>query len=277
VKIVVGLVTHPASRFNADGVASAQTELIAAALGAQGEDVEILISDRDDYDAEAYPLNGEQRLASARAQVDLERRWRSYVCNLAGHDGQGPREQIIAFGSTIRRGLAALHVPGTGTDTSRAGLIRLINIDLSHIRIWRHAVHVGADVALVLEDDARLSSAEGPTDVLALLRALPQEVPGFAVMSESLGLNDLGVTSILDRSPVTDGIRRLRSPLTNTVCANAYNAPLLRSLVAVITPGSLIPVLPIDWRLNAYLLDHPDTRCIWAAKPPFLQASMLFQ
>ena len=279
VKMFLGLVTHAGSRFNRDGAATDQVTGLAQILTGRGHEVGVLISNRDDFDPDTYRLGLSTRIASAWSQANLEGRWKAYVqrvqCRSAKASTAG--SLVARAGSGTRRTLSALGIAGSGADLSTEALKRLINIDLSHIRVWTAAHEFGADTVLVLEDDARLTHAGFATNVADVLEHLPTSELSLAVLSESISPTDLGVRRTLDHSNQLSDypqLRMLESPLTNTVCANAYSGKLIADLIASITPKNLIPVHPIDWRLNQYLLTHTDITCLWSEPAPFVQMSM---
>lgn len=279
-KLFLGLVTHGGSQFNADGCAVAQLELIGQALTERGHRLGYLISDRDDFTDIHYDLDLSSRVSSAWSQAGLEHRWNAHVRDLSV--GPSSRAGVVATGqwalSGIRRTLSAAGVPGMSRDMSRSGLVRLINIDLSHIRIWRSALDFDADITLVLEDDARLVGPDGGKSLVKIMECLPSDGEVIAVLASSFAASSLGVEDLIESAqPLSKDcahVRVLESPLTNTLCANAYSRDLIRSLVARITPDSLIPVHPIDWRVNQYLLKNPEVRGLWANSAPFVQMSM---
>lgn len=279
-KLFLGLVTHAGSRFNGDGSATYQLENIGSVLRSMGHDVESLVSDRDDFNADTYSLGMCARVASAWSQSELEYRWNKHIAEM--ESGASPGLQLgrvgLRLGSGIRRVLSALEVPGLPHDTSRAGLARLINIDLSHIRLWKAAREFDADLALVLEDDARLDGPDSVHDVAQILECLPREEKMLAVLSSSLAPSRLRLQRLIGRAhPLNDPCSQVSvmpSAVTNTVCANAYSMPLLDDLVTSITPDSLYPVHPIDWRVNGFLLENPGVVGLWTQPAPFVQMSM---
>lgn len=260
--LVVGLVTHPRSRFRASGEKTIQ-EVVEEARRA-GLTCEAIISDRNDADDARYPIDRAVIAASARSQARVEERWRRYM----GRPWGGAfLDHALTIAMTARRSLAA-----------PKDLTRLLNIDLSHLHIWRAALERGARAALVLEDDALLTT----THVGALLADVITRVTDADVMvncSASIDPRALGVDAVLRDAPVTSVCEGhlLRMParsITNTLCANVYSATFLRGLVTHLDRQGLIPVAPIDWRVNAYLMDHLDAATWWLEPPPFRQGSM---
>jgi len=159
-----------------------------------------------------------------------------------------------------------------------AALTRLLNIDYSHLRIWRHSLAVGAKATLVIEDDAQLVSDE----IVLLVESLMDLFGDRSVLvncSQSLDHQSLGVQKILQQAPLIDRIgtvevRDPRPSITNTVCANLYSAAALERLLWHIDHQGLVPVIPIDWRVNDFLIDNPDVSTWWLSPAPFVQGSM---
>lgn len=276
-KFFVGLVTHPGSRFNAGGEAVAELNLVVDALMSAGHEVVSLVSDRDDYDSDGYPLNVKRRLASAWKQAELETRWRRYVAS-GGRQSTPAGWDVERVLASTRRCLSAVGIPKAGGDLSEVGLRRLINIDLSHLRLCSAAIEDQADVVLVLEDDARFDRSLDMAQFVEMLTTFPREDLALAVLSRSLSTQELGLashTTLAGRVDAEDQHWVEVSPaVTNTVCANAYSLAMARKLVDEISRTGLFPVHPIDWRLNQVLMNTSGVRCFWAEPAPFIQASM---
>jgi hypothetical protein len=106
-------------------------------------------------------------------------------------------------------------------------------------------------------------------------------------MSESIGLRELGVEGILAPAPELDhaamsgrALWRASRPITNTVCANLYRRGLLAMVREEIGRQGLVPVAPIDWRLNEALMSLfekgavDSETCLWLRPGVFVQRSM---
>ena len=285
-EVFVGLVTHRRSRFDADGTATRQAQELVDALARRDAGGGLLVSDRDDYDPENLPLDRPQLLRSARYQADLEHRWRRYLAESGGRPARGAvLDGLAAVAMSAKRQVetGALLPGGDGADGRRAAT-RLLNIDLSHLRALDAGVESGAGWVLVLEDDARVLDVEvAAADLLAAVDAVAQTPVAFCSLSESIALDRLGVDGLLGGPLAADGppwLVRTRTPITNTVCANLYRASFARDLADGIRRRGLLPVAPIDWRVNEQVLDMvaagrlgPDS-CAWAVPGIFLQASM---
>ena len=258
---MVGLVTHEGSRFRSQGMAT--LESVSAAAKAAGIDVRVLVSDRNDADPDQHSVTRGTVVSSARHQAALEARWRAHVA------GRG----ISAVPSPLTLGIQARR-----SFDSVASAFRLLNIDYSHLRLWRHALATGASTALIIEDDAQLVEKH----VGEFLSVLLPHVKNQSVLvnfSRSIAEGDLGITEILREATTKFQFREVRvtqtdQAITNTVCANLYSRDFLAGLVAFIDRRGLVPVVPIDWRVNEFLLHHPEMKTWWADPAPFVQGSM---
>lgn len=289
--LLVGVVTHPRSRYNADNAAGDFATSVADAVTSFGLPTSSLVSDRDDYDPERWPLARTELLESAWYQSRLEYRWRRYLDAGAG-DTVGTIRDIGLFGATAgRRTLEAAAgsvLQASDKRYGRTAARRLLNIDLSHLRVFDEAVECGASWVLVLEDDAWATSPEVAGHALvALIDLIDDRDVQFASLSTSLSHEQLGVTQLLHEQEsldLADGRRltilRADRPVTNTVCATLYRTSFAAEVAARIRSRGLVPVVPIDWRLNEALLDMwvvgrvgPES-CVWVEPGIFVQRSM---
>lgn len=276
VTLLIGLVTHARSRFNERGAAEARVRALADELVRLGLSVEVLISDRDDADAGA--VTSEVLRRSARYQARVEHAWRRALA-VAGGSPAAPAwlDRLRAWGMAARRLERYRGAAG------RRAVTRLMNIDLSHLRVLEAGAE--ADWVLVLEDDA-IGEDLASVGVLALVTAPELADVSFVCCSESIAVRELGIEGLLDEAdpvPVPDlpgRVVRARWPVTNTVCANLYRGPFARQLADRIRTHGLVPVAPIDWRLNAVVMDLAREgalgarSCVWVRPGLFRQASM---
>ena len=271
----VGLVTHPRSRFNAGGAATDQARLLTAAITATGRPADLLVSDRDDFRAEDFPLSRADLARSAAYEADLEYRWRRYLADGGGRPARSPlADQAVRLAMTAKR--------VAGADRSAA--VRLLNIDLSHLRVMDAAVDAGATWTLVLEDDAQVPDVPACAAALAsVLDAVEGTPVQFVNLSESLPLDRLGVEGLLAGSAPAGwpaGLVSAVRPVTNTVCANLYRTTFLRSVAEGIRQRGLVPVAPIDWRVNEQIMRMWNAgvlcadSCAWTRPGLFLQGSI---
>ena len=284
--LFLGMVTHPRSRFNVDGAATHRLEALAAAAAAHGPVAGTLVSDRNDYSPSVDPLSRTTLVKSAWHQARLEYRWRRYL--RSGGDGVA-RDTAVLAAMGLRRGADALAGSWSDRHDQRSGrraAVRLINIDLSHLRVMDAARASGAGWTLVLEDDAGtpdpLEAMSAVATVIERLDATPVQ---FACLSTSISTADLGVEGLLSPvpGPPLAGGRTLLAadrPVTNTVCANLYRTTFLERLQADIRQRGLVPVVPIDWRLNEAILSMTAEgslgagSCVWIEPGIFVQRSM---
>jgi hypothetical protein len=279
--LFLGLVTHRNSAFNSSGEATRALENLSLKLEGLGLQVETLVSDRDDYTSENFPISTDSLILAAKAQSQLERDWRLFLSSRAG------------FAVPIRFAKqAATHVlyqvmltkrlrgaKGASASQAAKAYQRLINIDLSHRRILEEGLKSGASVIVVLEDDASELNVQQVQVFADVIRLARDQGVDFINLSESISLQDLGVTRILSRGTIIPGMNEnqviaMDTPVTNTVCANIYGSNFATLFASYLIEDRLTPVIPIDWRLNQVLMEHPDTRCWWVRPGLFLQRSM---
>ncbi len=288
--LFVGLITYGGSTFNRHGEATHTIGRIEAAMAAQGLACTSLISDRDDYSADVFPITRSRLLSSALFQAWLEFRWRRYLARgRADSLSSLPRDAAVLAVMSARRlhsylGFnpfrAAARLPGARQ------VIRLLNIDLSHLRVYRAALQSDAVGVLVIEDDARLIDGEAPFEVLQLLLStLQADKSEFVNLSESISQAELGVSGILGAPKFPEGFEGIAiiacsRPVTNTVCANLFSRRFVEMLVSDIEKRGLFPVIPIDWRLNRMIMEEwksgglNSTICTWTTPGIFVQGSM---
>ena len=158
---------------------------------------------------------------------------------------------------------------------------RLVNIELSHLRIMGEAVASGARWAVLIEDDAA-----GP-DTPAFARDLAEFIsaadtrrqPLTMNLSESFTPRQLGLEHLLTpiEEPGPWSVLAAERPVTNTVCAVLYRGDFLARLLAELQAIPVAPVVPIDFKVNEAMMRlAPSMRpgdC-WVASPaPLVQQS----
>ena len=135
---------------------------------------------------------------------------------------------------------------------------RLLNIELSHLSLMESALESESRFTLIIEDDAQCVDVIGLShDLLALMGR--DETPFMTQLSTSFSPSELGISQLL-REPLrtwsNGGIEyALDRPVTNTVCAVLYRRDFLEHVVPRWRAMDLMPVIPVDWRLNAILID----------------------
>jgi GR25 family glycosyltransferase involved in LPS biosynthesis len=176
----------------------------------------------------------------------------------------------------VKRWLATL---GGQDSIAAKAYRRLINIDFSHARVLSEGLTSGAPSILVLEDDASALTSNQVTDLARLIAFAQQSGVDFINLSESISAQELGVVQILNRGErleqySTCEVIRIDTPVTNTVCANLYSSEFASSFIQYLSPKRLLPVKPIDWRLNEFMMNNPQTACSWVRPGLFVQRSM---
>lgn len=279
--LFIGLVTHPHSVYNAGGLSTKNLESLVQQLEAGGLNIQYLVSDRNDYSSELFPVTLQALRSAAAAQSQLERNWRLFVIERAHYSLPVRWTKLFKtyasyWAMLVKRMVAA----SKGVESSAAQAYRrLLNIDLSHARVLSHGLSSGASTILILEDDASVLNKDQINDLVRLIEMAQTKAVEFVNLSESISAQDLGVSRILNRGKVRESLStfeliELDTPVTNTVCANLYSIEFASRFLRYLTPDRLTPVNPIDWRLNEYMMEHPRTSCWWARPGPFVQRSM---
>jgi hypothetical protein len=239
--------------------------------------VDSLVSDRNDYSPADFPVTRDSLIQAATAQSNLERNWRDFVNGRAGTtNSKKVRSYGLYVGMRAKRTWSALK----GKDSAAAQAYqRLINIDLSHLRVLTEGVNSGAAAIVILEDDASLPSQELVEDFARIVIKAREENIDFINLSRSMSAPELGIEAIVRRArPIDSGehatVIELDTPITNTVCANYYSRSFAEKFRDHIVPPHLTPVKPIDWRLNEVMLANPTTRTWWVQPGLFIQGSM---
>jgi hypothetical protein len=285
--VFLGLVTHRASRFADSSGPDGLVATTASALEARGFASIVSISADDAFTDDLLTLDRAAVIASIKAELDTEERWRTYV------SPGSSKVALRAFMSarTVYRRIR-LAPPWqreiTSTDAGARMLRRLINIELSHIGLMRQAVDCDSDWALIVEDDAAADVPEAFATALAQFTQdhMDDRQPRYVNVSRSFSEEHLGIDAHL--TPVgawgTAGdieVLSAEQPVTNTVCAILYRTDFLRELLAVLDGIPVAPVLPIDWKLNEAILQMVTAGTLgagdcWFLSPaPVVQRSML--
>lgn len=266
--IALGLITHDRSRFQDD--ARAQLGHLAQALTAGGLSVRVTVSDADEYSAVDLPIDDETVRRAADHQADLEFRWRRFLVEHGARGRSAAGDRIVR--SLMRRRRRSRLRP---TD-----LIRLVNIDLSHLRVMTAGIDTQAPWILTVEDDARVDDPDlAARQIAGIIDVSTQRGAAMVNLSESIGVERLGVGGLLGAAVAEvfgATVVPARVPLTNTVCAVLYRREPLILLRDSIRALGLDPVVPIDWRVNEVIMRAPEALapCLWAVPGVFRQGSM---
>jgi len=239
--LFIGLVTHPRTEFSDSRGAAGLMAQLAGTLESLGISTTTHVEDRD-LAAGLPDLSAEELADSQRYLLDVQRAWASYCSR-----GQTKLRLQQWVG-----GLRGSIEPANASQARR-----LLNIELAHTELMSASVSNGADFALIVEDDADCS------DVGALARELQSlltrsSTPYMSHVSTSFSPRELGIEGLVDsveRDWCNGGKEfRLKRPVTNTVCATVYRRDFLVDIHALWRAEPLLPVIPVDWRLNTLLM-----------------------
>lgn len=211
---------------------------------------------------------------SLSAELEVEQRWAHYLG--VAHTLRWRWNRILR---RARRTMQRVFPPDTAT------IERLLNIELSHIDIMQRGWNSGAPWVLILEDDAVCEQIGDLADGLTgLMASLPPD--SFVNLSRSFPLETLGISHLVrPSSQIWNGsVRRhvLHSdrPTTNTVCAILYSRQSLGVLLNLLAQIPPLPVIPIDWKVNAALMractqsTGLGSSSWFVEPPPIAQSSM---
>ena len=268
--LFIGVVTHAATRFHdsstEEGLPRSLARLIPRTV--------VEINSDDMWKPTQSPTARDAR-ESLKAELRAERLWARFL----GHSSKPSFLARIAARWVIFAWRSL-----RGFDPT--AVTRLMNIELSHLDLWKKAVQSDAPLVLILEDDA------GSDEIDELARGLEGWLaaglrPAFINVSASFGLDSLGVSDLVepDSSVTWSGtckrsILRARKPVTNTMCALLYGREFLREFVDRWEAAPTSPVLPIDWKMNIILMDmftdatFADLPVWWLEPAPIRQRSM---
>lgn len=188
------------------------------------------------------------------------------------------RAQLQRLGGALRGALRSNLEPASDVAAKR-----LLNIELAHLSLMESALESGSQFALIIEDDAQCADVIGlGHDLLALIQR--DETPFMTQLSTSFSARELGISKLM-REPLhtwlNGGIEyALHRPATNTVCAVLYRRDFLADVVPRWRAMDLMPVIPVDWRLNAMLINMhaggslPDGYASIVIPGPLVQRSL---
>ena len=208
---------------------------------------------------------------SYRDELVEEWRWRGFL---------GTRSPLWTVRQGLRFGRSFLRPRSAGGTGDR---LRLLNIEMAHLSLWRRGLDSGASVIVVMEDDADVQDSD---DVAAGLEGLLNASWSYVNLSLSFGADDLGVSDVLEACGVTWAgavhrqVLRAGRPVTNTVCALAYRREFLTNLLAHWEAMPMEPLLPIDWKMNRALREMVESgvleadSSLWVEPGPLVQRSL---
>ena len=274
--VFVGLVSHAKSTFAQSqgdlGLALQLTESFRAA----GFESQHQVNTKNLFDIGAYPLTPAMCRSSVRQEIKIESNWFSFLLK---------RERVSHFFRISGRYVNyLLHWRQNSRATE---LRRLLNIEYSHVDLYRNAVASGAAWAIILEDDAIADHLHDLVEGLVGIFECSSP-PKMVNISASYSLAEIGVEHLLVTTgdvlwagSMTRNILESARPATNTVCAIAFRTDFLTKILEDFDAQSSEPVIPIDWKLNASLMRLWDQGVIgpgdcWFVDPgPVAQLSMI--
>jgi len=255
----IGVVSHADSRFAVNQSPEGLAARLSGAIEERGLGVEMVIKVDNPWDEGIaagtldsrwqVPLDSAAVQRSLSAQLSMERKWDSF---LGGHSvvRRIPRFLMLGIGR-LRRRLQSPHP---------AMVRRLLNIELSHLGLLTQGHASGATWVVILEDDAVAQDVGDVVD--GLIGMMDWQDVAYANLSASFGLRQLRVDALLqsDTDHVWLGqqprsVLRSSRPITNTVCAIAYHSSFIPELLQAWDQMPVDPVLPIDWKLNAAVIN----------------------
>ena len=274
--LFIGLVTHPASRYKSSQGSTGVIKRLEKELRQREINVSILVCTENFYDR---PITGRMTANSQIAQKLAEVRWNYYL----NHKSPPFHKLLIYFFKGLLGASRSLF-----NQKSRNAARRLINIELAHLWLMRHAIEAGATWTLILEDDAFCDDitdlVDGLLDIFKSQRSI-----SYINLSRSFTPRQLGANRLLTQDSLSSwkghtprSILRASLPLTNTVCAVAYEATFLSELYYAIKSMGIFPVIPIDWKLNMVLLKifslksttRINSGCLFIEPGPIVQGSI---
>jgi len=282
--VFLGLVTHEGTRFKSADKPTGLIHQVSSALTERGYRTEMLISRENDFEKSGVVLTQREVVDSIKAELRIERQWRRFV----NSDDTGALQDIKFTARHIYR--RAKFAPlgrrrPLATERGAQMLRRLVNIELAHVKLLKAAYQSGASWAMIVEDDAQLDDVESFTSHLKTFieSQASSTTPLYLNLSDSFSYESLGLSSRLRPTGSWSPNAALLSadrPLTNTACAILYRYEFIDILLPALLQIPTSPVLPIDWKLNAALLDlycRGDVKsddCWFVSPGPIVQGSM---
>lgn len=277
--LFIGLVSYVKSSFAESQGSGGLTSGLVAAFAEQGVDCASWINTGNLFDENSYELTSRMSRFSVREEIRLESEWFSF---LQGTDRLGHRVRML--------GRYANFLFHWRRNSQSKELRRLLNIEYSHIDLYRRAVASGAEWAIILEDDA--FSPDITDLVTGLLGLSGHESDAKMInLSASFSLDQIGIRHLLSpnnrqgwQGSVARSTLGSARPATNTVCAIAFRTDFLKQILADFDSQPTDPsepIVPIDWKLNAALMRLWDAEaigpneCLFVEPTPIIQLSMV--
>ena len=275
--LFIGVVSHARSRFADSQGDQGLGARLGDALRRLDRSTELHVNTGNLFDATANPLSKSDFKSSLDECARIENDWADF---LLADSAPSAKHRAAKCARWATRQWHRLRPP------DERSWVRLANIELSHVDLLSSGLACGAQWILILEDDAESSDV---VDCAAGISRLMEEATsaGFINLSQSFSIGELGIESLLRPSGISwaGGVDRqvfaADRPITNTVCAILYRRSFAEQLVAELGARPLVPLVPIDWKLNEVLMrlygNDPDSlgTCLFVNPGPIDQRSML--
>lgn len=274
--IFIGLVSHGQSKY----VKSQGSEGLANALDSNfkmaGWTTSIQVNTQNLFDMNPFPLTRKMARASVLAEIDAERSWTKFL--------NKPNRWRQTIRILLRYSYFSLN---WRKNSDGSEIRRLLNIEASHLDLYKMAVDSGAPWTVILEDDAICMNV---TDLVTGLDGLmrSQNFPEFVNLSNSFSFSELDVNHLLHEEGESTWQGRIprtiyasELPATNTVCAIAFRTEFLVKVINDFESHPAHAILPIDWKMNETLMrmcregNFEPFGCWFIDPAPVLQGSML--
>jgi hypothetical protein len=261
--LFIGVVSHTQTQYLFSQGPQGLATLVAGELSQRGFKCTVCVNTENLWDPSVLPLTEAEAYASQVASLGSEISWENYL-NASGTHSYRSRLRkrfILALRQMKLKATHSLLESHSATQVDVASVKRLMNIELSHVDLWRRGIESQADWILIVEDDGSSANipdlAEGLAQLLTSLKDSVQ--PAYLNVSESFGAQELGTRGLLSPAPLpwrgttARSILQSSRPITNTVCAVLYRRTFLVELQKVFVELPMTPVLPIDFKLNEAL------------------------
>lgn len=275
--LFIGVVSYPGSRFTFSQGPEGLAAALEHAMAPLGLDCTVLIDSGNRFEDQVRPISGKDVQESLSRQLELHNAWANY---LAPGGSFIPWEVGRRPLRWLRRLWQRIDSPAPST------IVRLLNIELAHQALLKQGIASGAPWLLILEDDAHADDVEDLASGLAGVLQNATSSVQFINVSESFSMAVLGIDHVFERTPerwagsVNREVLAADRPVTNTVCAIAYRSNFAAEVLKRFDVMPMTPVLPIDWKLNAVLMEMfadgtlNEHSCWWLSPGPIDQLSM---
>ena len=275
ISVFIGLVSHPKSSYAESQGSKGLASKLSLAFRDLGIHTQVQINRGNLFDENEFPLTSKMARASVRQEIRQE-------------------GELFHFLKKPNRFSHAARIAGRLTryfsewraNSDPTELRRLLNIEYSHVNLYRSALASGCDWAVILEDDAYVSdTAEFSRGIAGLMKLTG--APKYINLTTSFSLAEIGIEHLLSAVPQVNWegageclVLGAERPATNTVCAIAFKGEFLAEVLSVFDTQLDEPVVPIDWKLNAALVRLWERGSIasgecWFLEPgPVIQLSM---